>query len=99
MDEGTSVDPLGSCMIGARVFPEKFRGLVAMGRVVSTVTLLEARGTESPKFMAPSADANVVGSAKAIASAIVVSFMTYSFSVYNEPVGETWEACLLFQFK
>jgi hypothetical protein len=75
-------------MIGARVFPDKFRGLVAMGRVVSTVTLLEERDTESPKFMAPSADANVVGSAKAIASAIVASFITCSFSFDNEPVAK-----------
>jgi hypothetical protein len=55
-----------------------------MGRAVSTVTPLEERGTESPRFMAPSADANVVGSAKAIASAIVASFMTCSFSFENE---------------
>jgi hypothetical protein len=84
--EGVNVDPLGSCMIGASVFPDKFRGLVAMGRALSTVTPLEERGTEYPKFMAPSADANVVGSAKAIASAIVASFMTCSFSFENENI-------------
>jgi len=39
--EGVNVDPLGSFMIGARVFPDKFRGLVAMGRAVLTVTPLE----------------------------------------------------------
>jgi hypothetical protein len=74
-------------MIGASVFPDKFRGLVAMGRVVLAVTPLEERGTESPKFMAPSAEANVVGSAKAIASAIVASFMTCSFSFENGNIG------------
>jgi hypothetical protein len=58
-----------------------------MGRALSTVTPLEERGMESPKFMTPSADANVVGSAKAIASAIVASFMTCSFSFENENIG------------
>jgi hypothetical protein len=40
MAEGVNVDPLGSCMIGARVFPEKFGGLVAMAPAVPTVTPL-----------------------------------------------------------
>jgi hypothetical protein len=30
MAEGVNVDPLGSCMIGASVFPDMFRGLVAI---------------------------------------------------------------------
>jgi hypothetical protein len=81
MAEGVNVDPLGSCMIGASVFPDKFRGLVAIGAGALMVTPLEERVTESPKFMAPSAVANVltneVGRANAIASAIVVAFMMY----------------------
>ena len=34
--DGVSVDPLGSCAMGASEFPERFRGLVAMGRVIVT---------------------------------------------------------------
>jgi hypothetical protein len=81
MAEGVNVDPLGSCMIGARVFPDKFRGLVAIGSGALMVTPLEGGATESPKFIAPSAVANVLanvlGRANVIASAIVVIFMTY----------------------
>lgn len=80
MAEGVNVDPLGSCMIGARVFPDKFRGLVATG-LGALMTPLEGRATESSKFITPSAVANVltnvVGRANAIASAIVVTFMTH----------------------
>jgi hypothetical protein len=68
-------------MIGARVFPDKFRGLVTIGLGALTVTPLEGRVKESPKFITPSAVANVLtnvaGRANAIASAIVVAFMTY----------------------
>jgi len=64
-------------MIGARVFPDKFRGVVTIGPGALTVTPLEGRTTESPKFIAPSAAANVLGRANEIASAIVVIFMTY----------------------
>jgi hypothetical protein len=64
-------------MIGARVFPDKFRGLVAIEPNALMVTPLEERATESFKFTGPSAAANVLGRANAIASAIVVSFMTY----------------------
>jgi hypothetical protein len=88
MAEGVNVDPLGSCMIGARVFPDKFGGLVAIGPAAPTVAPLKGRGTESPKFIAPSATANVVGRANAIASAIVASFMTYSFSLDKRKHGK-----------
>ena len=87
MAEGANVDPLGSCAIGARVFPDKFRGLVAMGLAVPALTPLKEGGPESLKFVAASANANVVGSANAIASTIVVSFMTCSFSLDNEDMG------------
>jgi hypothetical protein len=87
MAEGANVDPLGSCMIGASVFPDKFRGLVATGLGVLMVTPLEERAMESPKFMAPSAAANVLGRANAMASAIVVSFMTYSLSLDKQKHG------------
>jgi len=41
MAEGVNVDPLGSCMIGARVFPDMFRGLVAIAPDAWMVTPLE----------------------------------------------------------
>jgi len=47
-----------------------------MVAAASMATLLKARGTESPKFIAPSANANVDGSANAIVSTIVATFMT-----------------------
>ena len=63
-------------MIGARVFPEMFGGLVAVGRAVPMVTpLTTGRAAGSAKFIEPSANAIVSGRANAIASAIVVSFM------------------------
>jgi hypothetical protein len=74
-------------MIGASVFPDKFRGLVAMGPDALMVTPLEERVMESPKFIAPSAAANVLGRANAIASAIVVSFMTYPCRQTNQNMG------------
>ena len=87
MAEGVSVDPLGSCMIGARVFPDRFRGLVAIRLAEPTVTplptLTPLKGRASdgfPKFIPVLATANVVGRANAIASAIVVSFMMCPFS-------------------
>ena len=84
MAEGVNVDPLGSRMIGARVFPDRFRGLVAIGPAAPAGTLLKGRDAESPRFIAPSAVANVVGRANAIASASVESFMTCSFSLDRE---------------
>jgi len=42
MAEGVNVDPLGSCMIGARVFPDMFRGLVAIAPDAWMVTPLGA---------------------------------------------------------
>jgi hypothetical protein len=77
MAEGANVDPLGSCIIGARAFPDKFRGLVAIGPGAPMAIPLEGRAAEVPKFMVPSAVANVLGRANAIASTIVVTFMTY----------------------
>jgi hypothetical protein len=88
MAEGVNVDPLGSCMMGARVFPDRFRGLVAIGPAAPTRTFLKGRDTESPRFIAPSAVANVVGRANAIASAIAESFMTCSFSLDKRKNGE-----------
>jgi hypothetical protein len=64
-------------MIGASVLPDRFRGLVAIGPDALMVTPREERATESPRFIGPSAAANELGRANAIASAIVVSFMTY----------------------
>jgi hypothetical protein len=88
MAAGVNVDPLGSCMIGARVFPDKFGGLVAIRLVapvvmpLPTVTPLKGRASdEFPKFIPLAATANVVGRVNAIASAIVVSFMTRPFSL------------------
>jgi hypothetical protein len=84
--EGVNVDPLGSCMMGARVFPEIFGGLVAIGRGAPTVTpLTTGRAKGSPEFIGP-ANANVVGSANAIASADVVSFMVYPVGRCVAPV-------------
>jgi hypothetical protein len=81
MAEGVNVDPLGACIIGARVFPDKFLGFVAITPVVPTLVPRKGRETESPRFMAPSAAANVVGRANAIARTIVESFMTRSVLV------------------
>jgi len=87
MAEGVNVESLGSCMIGARVFPDKFRGLVTIAPEAWMVTPLGGRATVSPKFIAPSATANVFGRANAIASAIVVIFTTFSFSLESENMG------------
>jgi hypothetical protein len=94
MAAGVNVDPLGSCMIGARVFPDKFGGLVAIRLVapavtpLPTVTPLKGRASDGfPKFIAPPANASVVGRANEIASAIVVSFMTYPFSLDSRGCG------------
>jgi hypothetical protein len=87
MAEGVNVEPLGSCMIGARAFPDKFRGLVAIAPEARMVTPLGGRATVSPKFIAPSATANLLGRARAIASADVVIFMTFSLSLDSENVG------------
>ena len=76
MADGVSVEPLGSCMIGASVFPEMFGGLVAIGLAAPMVApLTTGRAAGSAKFIGPSENASVLGRANAIASAIVVSFM------------------------
>ena len=72
MADGVSVEPLGSCMVGARVSWEMFGGLGGIGPAVPMAT---GRAAGSPKFIGPSANASVLGRANAIASAIVVSFM------------------------
>jgi hypothetical protein len=94
MAAGVNVDPLGSCMIGASIFPDKFGGLVAIRLVapavtpLPTVTPLKGRASDGfPKFIPLAATANVVGRANAIASAIVVSFMTCPSRWINEKVG------------
>jgi hypothetical protein len=77
-------------MIGARVFPEKFRGQVAIGLAVRKGTLLRTgRAVGSAKFIGPSANASVLGRANAIASAIVVSFMACPYHHLDN--GLTWE--------
>ena len=74
------VDPLGSCAIGASVFPVTFLGLFAT-RPVPTV-LAKGRETELPTCIPPPcpprASANELGRANAIANAIVVNFMVVS---------------------
>jgi hypothetical protein len=71
MADGVSVEPLGSCMIGARVFPEMFGGLVGLGPAVPMATpLTTGRAAGSPEFIGPSANASVLGRANAIASAL-----------------------------
>ena len=70
------VDPLGSCAIGASVFPVTFLGLFAT-RPVPTV-LAKGRETELPTCIPPRASANELGRANAIANAIVVNFMVVS---------------------
>jgi hypothetical protein len=40
---GANVDPLGSCMTGASVFPEKFLGLVAIRPAEPAVKPLKGR--------------------------------------------------------
>jgi hypothetical protein len=73
---GTNVEPLGSPVMGASVFPEMFGGLVANACAVLTVTPpTTGRATGVLKFNVPSANADTVGRANAIASAIVVSFI------------------------
>jgi hypothetical protein len=79
MADGVSVEPLGSLAIGASVFPEAFGGLIAIRPAARTVLALSGCATELERFIAPSADANVAGSANAIASAIAASFMTILF--------------------
>ena len=73
-----SVDPLGSCAMGASVFPEIFLGSLAI-RPVPT-GFAKRRVAWLPICIPPRASANVLGRANAIASAIVVTFMAVSFS-------------------
>jgi hypothetical protein len=61
--------------IGARAFPERFLGLVAVGACRDDSDTSEWTTTGLAKFIGPSASANVLGRTNAIASAIVVSFM------------------------
>ena len=79
------VDPLGSCAMGASVFPVTFLGLFAMRPAEPTVELANGRLTLLPMCIPPPcpprASANVLGTVNAIASAIVVYFMIVSFFV------------------
>jgi hypothetical protein len=80
MARGVSIEPLGSRMMGARVLPEMFGGLVAIGLGVPMVTpLTTGRAPGSAKFIGPSENASVLGRANAIASAIVVSFTAFPY--------------------
>jgi hypothetical protein len=82
MADRVNVDPLGSYMKGASAFPERFLGLVALGACRDDSDASEWTTTGLAKFIGPSASANVLGRANAIASAIVASFMGVSFSFY-----------------
>jgi len=66
-------------MMGAGVIPERYLGLAAMGTCRADSDASEWTTTGLAKFIGP-ASANVLGTANAIASAIVVSFMDVSFS-------------------
>src|ERR1700730_5826749 len=81
MAAGAKVDPLGSCITGASVLPEKFLGMVAMRPVEPAVKLLKGRAAWLQSLIPPRASANVLGRANAIARAIVVSFMGCVLSV------------------
>ena len=76
--EPVNVDPLGSCAIGANVFPVAFLGRFAI-RPEPTGEL-NGRLTELPMWIPPCASANVLGTVNAIASAIVVYSMAISFT-------------------
>ena len=73
-------------MMGAGTFPERFRALVAFGMSVTPLTT--GRATGSARFIGPSASANVVGRAKASASAIVVSFTVYPVDSWAAPTTQ-----------
>ena len=73
------VDPLGSCAMGASVFPVTFLGLFAIRPVPTEVA--KGRVTWLPMCIPPRASANVLGTVNAIASAIVVIFMVVSFAL------------------
>jgi hypothetical protein len=83
------VKPPGSCMKGANAFPERFLGLVVMGVCRDDNDASEWTTTGLAKFIGPSASANVLGRANAIASAIVASFMGVSFSCYSDNIGKS----------
>jgi hypothetical protein len=75
-----SVDPLGSCAMGPSVFPEIFLGVLATRPIPAEFA--KGRVTWLPICIPPCARANVLGRAKAITSAIVVTFMVVSFQDY-----------------
>src|ERR1700730_14317282 len=96
-----SVDPLGSCAMGSSVFPEMFLGMVAIGPVWPTATPVVGYSvpgwpTVTPvvrysvpgRFMGACAKANVAGSVKASANAIVVSFMGFSLRLDKRGRGK-----------
>src|SRR3984885_10278152 len=86
---GVSVDPLGLALtlMGPIVFPEMFQGLVAIGPVWPAVTPV-VRYSVPGRFIGACAKANVAGSVKASASAIVVSFMGFSLRLVKRKRGK-----------
>ena len=100
---GVSVDPLGLALtlMGPIVFPEMFQGLVAIGPVWPAVTPVVrysvpgwptvtpvVRYSVPGRFIGACAKANVAGSVKASASAIVVSFMGFSLRLVKRKRGK-----------
>ena len=73
--------------MGPSVFPEMFQGLVAIGPVWPTVTPV-VRYSVPGKFIGVCAKANVAGSVKASASAIVVSFTGFSLRLDKRRRGK-----------
>jgi hypothetical protein len=100
---GDIVDPLGlaATATGPIVFAEMFMGLVAIGPVRPTVTPVVGNSvpgwlTMTPvvrywvpgRFIGACAKANVAGSVKASASAMVVSFMGFSLRLDKRRRGK-----------
>src|SRR3984957_4510079 len=81
--------------MGPSVFPEMFMGLVATRPVWPTVTPV-VRYSVPGRFIGACAKANVAGSVKASATAIVVSFMGFSLRLDK---AKTWEARLDYSIK
>src|ERR1700722_9448206 len=73
--------------MGPSVFPEMFMGLVATRPVWPTVTPV-VRYSVPGRFIGACAKANVAGSVKASATAIVVSFMGFSLRLDKAKTGE-----------
>jgi hypothetical protein len=76
-------------MIRLMLFLAKYRGLVATGPPATTVMPLKGERRCLPKFIAPSAKADDVGIAKAIAIAMVVGFTGAFFSLDRRKHGNS----------